>query len=46
MSAEEIVDQAFAPVAESIEKEYTAAKASAENGVKIAKERALSQLTG
>jgi hypothetical protein len=45
VSAEEILDQAYAPVAEAIEKEYAGAKASAENGVKIAKERALSQLT-
>jgi hypothetical protein len=46
VSADEIVDHAFAPVADAIEKEYAVAKASADNGVKAAKAKALSQLTG
>jgi hypothetical protein len=46
MSAEEIVDGAFAPVVGAIEKEYSSAKATAENGVKAAKEKAVGRLTG
>ena len=46
MSAEELVDGAFAPVADAIEKEDLSTKAAAEGGVKAAKEKALSQLTG
>ncbi len=42
--SEEIVDQAFATVTDAIETEYSSAKAVAENGVKSAKEKALSQL--
>ena len=45
MSAEEIVDQALAPVADAVEKEYSSAKAAAGAAVKASKEKALSQLT-
>jgi hypothetical protein len=45
MSADEIVDQAFAPVTDAIEKEHSSAKSAAEGGVKAAKQKALDALT-
>jgi len=45
VSADETVDRAFAPVTDDIEKEYSSAKSSAENGVKTAKQKALEELT-
>jgi len=46
MSADEIVEEAFAPVAQTVEKEHDSAKSTAENAVKAAKEKALKALTG
>ncbi len=42
--SEEIVNEAFKPVLEMIENEYSSARSAAENGVKAAKQKALSRL--
>ncbi len=42
--SEEITDQAFAPVADAIENEYASAKSAAENGVRLAKQKAQAAL--
>jgi hypothetical protein len=42
--SEEIVNDAFKPVLEVIESEYSSARSEAENGVKAAKQKALSRL--
>jgi hypothetical protein len=42
--SEEIVNEAFKDVLETIEKEYASARSAAESGVKAAKAKALSRL--
>ena len=42
--SEEIVNEAFKSVLETIEKEYSSARSAAEGGVKAAKQKALNRL--
>jgi hypothetical protein len=42
--SEEIVNEPFKPVLDMIEKEYSLTRSAAENGVKAAKQKALSRL--